>query len=92
MSFKIRPVHERIFANPTQQRVENNDTENTDDNLVEDSVFVIDEETGEIHEEKQYIEQVKQPTSQVPVTVLPRKESARIQALSMKKRTKVSFM
>lgn len=87
MSFKIRPNYERAFSSkssvttPSVQKTE----------MVEDVVFVVDEETGEIREETQYVEQ--QVTQTGPVKeVEQKKESARVLPLSMKKRNMVSFM
>lgn len=93
MAFRVRPNHERMFSTPTQQQATTEQTDETE--LVEDIVFVVDEETGEIKEEKQYVEQsvsngTTSSTSVVPE--LPRKESAKVFSLAMKKRTKVSFM
>ena len=84
-SFKIRPVHERIFnsvqtvgAEPPQE-------------LVEETVFVVDEETGEISEEKQMVP--KDPSSQPskPITQ-PLPKDNRFMGLAMRKKTKVRFM
>lgn len=90
MAFKIRPNYERMFSSSTQSMSQQQTKENTE--LVEDTVFVVDEETGEIKEEKQYVERQSSSSQVQPVPELPRKESARVLALSMKKRTKVSFM
>jgi len=92
MAYRVRPNHERIFSTPAQQQ---NTIEQSDETeLVEDIVFVVDEETGEIKEEKQYVEQPasNQTTSATSIPELPRKESAKVFSLAMKKRTKVSFM
>lgn len=93
MAFRIRPLHERIFANPTPVVVEKT-SESTEG---EESVFVVDEETGEIREEiintnSNGRSSTTQQTPSIKVPDLPRKESARVFGLSMKKRTKVSFM
>ena len=88
MSFKIRPNHERNFAAPSSRQ---SDSDSTTE-VVEDVVFVVDEDTGEIREEKQMVERVGSSSSSQPAPNLPRKDSARIQPLAMKKRTKVSFM
>ena len=90
MAFKIRPNYERIFSSSTQSTSQQQIKENTE--LVEDTVFVVDEETGEIKEEKQYVERQSSSSQVQSAPELPRKESARILSLSMKKRTKVSFM
>lgn len=86
MTFRIRPLHERAFSLPTQSTKETSETTE----LVEDTVFVVDEETGEIKEEKQMVEKTVAGKDVVPE--LPRKQSAKIFSLSMKKRNKVSFM
>lgn len=86
MSFKVRPLHDRIFKPVVQQPTETTGTE-----VVEDTVFVVDEENGEIREETQMVEREITGTK-TATTELPKKESARILGLSMKKKTKVSFM
>src|SRR6185437_11966461 len=94
MAFRVRPNHERIFSTPSQQQSTTSTEQTEETQLVEDIVFVVDEETGEIKEEKQYIEQPvsNQTTSDTSIPELPRKESAKVFSLAMKKRTKVSFM
>lgn len=100
MSFKIRPLHERLFKSTSSTHLEKPSEEQTSD-LVEDSVFVVDEDTGEIREEKQFVERSESSFAGTPagnntqpssVPILPRKDSARVFGLSMKKNTKVSFM
>lgn len=90
MAFRIRPLHERIFKNTTPIVVEQLSETPEDDN---ESVFVVDEDTGEIREETVKSIGKKSSTPSVQqVPELPRKESARVFGLAMKKRTKVSFM
>lgn len=94
MAFRIRPLHERIFSTPTPVVAEQS-SELQEENE-EESVFVVDEDTGEIREETINSSSNNRSSSnaqpQVQVPELPRKESARVFGLSMKKRTKVSFM
>ncbi len=96
MAFRIRPLHERIFSTPTPVVAEQS-SELQEENE-EESVFVVDEDTGEIREETINSSSNNRSSSssnaqpQVQFPELPRKESARVFGLSMKKRTKVSFM
>lgn len=89
MSFRIRPIHERTFSTHPVQ-ADNQTLDETE--IVDDLVFVVDEDTGEIREEKQQVERPVSSTQKENIPELPRKESARVFPLSMKKRTKVSFM
>lgn len=77
MSFRIRQNFERAFAKPVQE-VKTEIDENQ-------SVFVVDEETGEIKEEKN---NVVSTTQSVPVQA----KNTAFTGLSMSKNTKASFM
>ena len=91
MAFRIRPNHERMFSTniakieETSENIEEDDTE---------TVFYVDEETGEIKESKKSDEKKTSvvKSSQPVAPQLPKKDSAKVFGLSMKKRTKVSFM
>lgn len=88
MSFKIRPNHERIFNS-----VQTVGAEQPQEEMVEETVFLVDDETGEIVEEKQMVP--RDPSSiPVPVAQLvpqPPKDNKFI-GLAMRKKSKVSFM
>lgn len=88
MSFKIRPNHERIF-NAVQSVGEDQPPQ---EELVEETVFLVDEETGEIVEERQMVPRENvAPVVVAPQTIQPQKETKFI-GLSMRKKTKASFM
>jgi len=76
MSFKIRANHDRAFAKaPTV----------SEDDLVEEIAFFVDEDTGEIVEEKQM----------VPRTTVPqpsKSQEVKFIGLAMRKKCKASFM
>ena len=113
MSFRVRPNHDRVFNSLPSQLENINEDENwgseeEDDNMIEESVFIVDEETGEIREEKQMV-QSDTPKRKIENTVnytnltninvptqypdfLPRRDTPKFVGLAMKKRTKVSFM
>jgi hypothetical protein len=90
MSFRIRPIHDRTFSKKVVTNT-TNDVQSNETETVEEMVFFVDEETGEISEEKQFVEKEKVNTSP-QVTEAPKKESVRTLPLAMKKRDKVSFM
>ena len=83
MSFKIRPNHERIFNS-----VQTVGAEQPQD-LVEETVFLVDEETGEIVEERQMVP--RDPSTPVVNQQQPPKDNKFI-GLAMRKKSKVSFM
>lgn len=86
MSFKIRPNHERIFNS-----VQTVGAEQPQEDLVEETVFLVDEETGEIVEERQM---VPRDPSTIPAPApqqQPPKDNKFI-GLAMRKKSKVSFM
>ena len=79
--FKIRQTHEEIFFNPLiQQQIEDQQK------LEEETTFVIDEQTGQIIEEKRNVK-VEHKLVSPPVTA----PTAFI-GLKMNKNTKSSFM
>ncbi len=97
-SFSVKANFARNFNTVANENVEVN---NTESEMVESEevIFVINEKTGEIKEEKQMVSR-KTPvkagggglmkTSNAAPTV--RKESAKIVSLSMKKQSMESFM
>jgi hypothetical protein len=99
MAFRIRPLHERLFKSNQSSEQQSNDQsfENTNGQENEESIFVVDEDTGEIHEEVTTTKSssnnnTSSSSQQQRPPELVRKESARVFGLSMKNRTKVSFM
>jgi len=85
MSLKIRPTHERIFNS-----VQTVGAEQPQD-LVEETVFLVDEETGEIVEERQMVPKDPSSTPVEPAHPQPPKDNKFI-GLAMRKKSKVSFM
>ena len=90
MSLKIRPTHERIFNSAqnvgTDQQVE--------EDLVEETVFLVDDETGEIVEERQMVPRDPSSVPQQPIPPSqpqPPKDTKFI-GLAMRKTVKASFM
>ncbi|MDD4930887.1 MAG: hypothetical protein PHG66_01875 [Candidatus Colwellbacteria bacterium] len=86
MSLKIRPTHERIFNS-----VQTVGAEQPQDDLVEETVFLVDEETGEIVEERQMVPRDPSTAPPAPVHQQPPKDNKFI-GLAMRKKSKVSFM
>lgn len=85
MSLKIRPTHERIFNS-----VQTVGAEQPHEDLVEETVFLVDEETGEIVEERQMVPR-DPSTTPAPIPQQPPKDNKFI-GLAMRKKSKVSFM
>lgn len=83
MSFKISKNHDRAFRK-VSPKVEKVEVE-----TVEETVLVVDEETGEIKEEVQKIERsyTKEESREKPT-----KQSQKVFGLSMKNISKDSFM
>lgn len=50
MSFRVRPINDRLFSKPVQ--ISENNSNNEEENEQEEVVFYVDEETGDIKEEK----------------------------------------
>ncbi len=95
--FKIRPTHISNFENlPFDNSItDNKNNENDNDNYEEESVFVIDDETGEIKEEKQFVKSTNKTNKgdKTPnKNLLPKKEAPKQFALSMRKVNMTSFM
>lgn len=86
MSLKIRPTHERIFNS-----VQTVGAEQPQEDLVEETVFLVDEETGEIVEERQMVPRDPSTTAPAPQQQQPLKDNKFI-GLAMRKKSKVSFM
>jgi hypothetical protein len=97
MSFKIRPTHERIFAS-----VQTPGAEEPVEDLVEEPVFLVDEETGEIVEHFQMVPREQStaylqgggadaPPPPPAVSTQPPKDNKFV-GLTMRKKTKASFM
>lgn len=90
MSFKIRANHERLFKVAPKKDVK----QKVDDD--DEVVFIIDEKTGQITEEKKIKEDVEDEretdNSSKTEVLQPKKESAKVFPLSMKNRASVSFM
>jgi hypothetical protein len=84
MSFRISNSFERLFkkqnATPAQSQ-----------SSTEETVFIIDEETGEIREEKQMVESSQLGVVSLPQTNLPPKSGKNV-GLCMSKTNKESFM
>ena len=87
MSFKIRPNHERIFNSVRVEQPQD---------LVEENVLMVDEETGEIVEGTQMVprEQSTNPThpSNPANNQTPAPKDNKFIGLAMRKKSKVSFM
>lgn len=84
MSFKISKNHDRAFrkVSPKVEKVEGVET-------VEETVLVVDEETGEIKEEVQKVERsyTKEESKEKPT-----KQSQKVFGLTMKNISRDSFM
>ena len=83
--FKISQNHERVFS-----RTSSNKNINTEDEFIEENVYYVDEETGEIEEGSQLVENPNYGSKQPPLIKQSSKQP--ILGLSMKKKTKASFM
>lgn len=80
MAFKISPSHERNFQNIAQN--------NQPQEIIEETVYILDDDTGELVEEKQMVPNQNVQSSSI---VLPKTENKFI-GLAMRKKSKVSFM
>lgn len=83
-SLKIRPTHDRIFN--SQHLL----SQQPQDDLVEETVFLVDEETGEIVEGRQMVP--RDPSVAVAVPAPKPQKDNKFIGLAMRKKSKVSFM
>jgi hypothetical protein len=111
MSFKISRNHERIFAsknynydnvNEGVERKEEEEEEVIEDDgsgFIQETVYVVDEKTGDVKEEVHYVSVTDTDTKKTKIKAqptadetAPRVDSAKILGLSMRKVNQSSYM
>jgi hypothetical protein len=109
MSFKISRNHERTFAsknyddnnlnNDEKEEEEELIDEENDNKLPQETVYVVDEKTGDVREEIHYVSVADNDTKKTKIKkqsisseIAPRVESAKILGLSMRKVNQSSYM
>lgn len=95
MAFRVRQNHSRLFPKNTVTSEPETVKETNEDGMVEDIVFFVDEETGEIKEEKTYVKSSGNNTSQkvsVSSVTAPKNDASKVFHHKMKQVTQESFM